>query len=90
MIEDEAPRKEGVIPRERSRIRKNIEEALARQGLALEPRISVTNLDSRETQYFDSYSQAMEFLKGRKGRWYLNTPGIKPADKIPVKSGDRR
>jgi hypothetical protein len=90
MTEEEASRKEGTIPREKSQIRRDVEKALARQGLALESRISVTNLDSHETQYFDDYSKAMEFIKGRKGRWYLNTPGIKYVGKSEERSGNRR
>ncbi len=89
MTEEEASRKEGIIPREKSRVRRDVEKALARQGLALESRISVTNLDSHETQYFDDYSKAMESIKGRKGRWYLNTPGIKYVGKGEEKSGNK-
>jgi hypothetical protein len=89
MTEGEDSGKEGIIPREKSRIRRDVEKALARQGLALEPRISATNLDSHETQYFDDYSKAMGFINGKKGRWYLNTPGIKYVGKSEEKSGDR-
>ena len=35
------------------------------------------NLDTKETNYFDDYPEALQFLKGKKGRWYLATPGIR-------------
>jgi hypothetical protein len=35
------------------------------------------NLESKEAHYFDNYHEAMEFLKGKKGRWYITTPGLK-------------
>jgi len=65
------------IPLRMSKVRKEIEALLLQKGLIMERRISVSNLDNGEIHYFDSYPEALEFLKGRKGRWYITTPGIK-------------
>jgi hypothetical protein len=35
------------------------------------------NLDSGEVSYFDDYADALAFMKGKKGRWYLTTPGLR-------------
>ena len=64
------------LPKKKSDLRLEIEAALAEKGISVERRITVINLDSRETAYFEDYYQALEFIKGRKGRWYLATPGI--------------
>lgn len=73
---EEAPPEEGLLVK-KSRLRHEIEELLEKKGLILERKISVTNLESEEAHYFDDYPAALEFLKGKKGRWYLNTPGLK-------------
>ena len=57
---------------------------LQKKGLVLESRISVMNLDSGEAHYFDDYAEALGFLKGKKGRWYITTPGIR-STKVPEK-----
>ena len=67
----------GVIKKKKSELRGEIEALLEKKGLVLEERISVMNLESQETYYFDDYHEAMEFLKGKKGRWYITTPGIR-------------
>jgi hypothetical protein len=58
-------------------LRKEIEDLLGGRGISIERRITVMNLDTRETNYFDDYPEALQFLKGKKGRWYLATPGIR-------------
>jgi hypothetical protein len=68
---------EGLIGRKKSILRQEIEEMLAEKGISIESRISIMNLDTKEAYYFDDYSQAMQFMKGKKGRWYLFTPGIR-------------
>jgi len=69
---------EALIPqKKKSDLRREIEAALAGKGICVERRITVMNLDSRETAYFDDYHQALENIKGKKGRWYLATPGIR-------------
>jgi hypothetical protein len=68
---------EGLIGRKKSILRQEIEEMLAEKGISIESRISIMNLDTKEAHYFDDYSQAMQFMKGKKGRWYLATPGIR-------------
>jgi hypothetical protein len=68
---------EGLIGRKKSILRQEIEEMLAEKGISVESRISIMNLDTKEAHYFDDYSQAMEFMKGKTGRWYLATPGIR-------------
>lgn len=61
----------------KSDLRKEIEALLERKGLVLEKRISAMNLDSGETCHFENYEELLEFMKGRKGRWYITTPGIR-------------
>jgi len=60
----------------RSKNRQEIETLLKQKGFVIE-KVSVLNMDSGEVRYFESYPEAMEFLKGRKGRWYITTPGIR-------------
>lgn len=64
-----------------SPLRQEIEALLRQKGLIMENRISVANLDTKELHYFQSYPEALEFLKGKKGRWYLTAPGLKYAEK---------
>jgi cellulose synthase/poly-beta-1,6-N-acetylglucosamine synthase-like glycosyltransferase len=75
-----------LIPFKKSRNRKAIESALERAGISLEMRISVVNLDSDERYYFDDYHQAIEFMKGKKGKWYVTTPGIRYNKDSPAES----
>ena len=65
------------IPRKKSKNRREIEAMLERIGISIDDRINVVNLDSGERHFFDDYSQALEFMKGKKGRWYVTTPGVK-------------
>ncbi len=67
----------GETIKKKSKLRKEIEELLQKKGLVLEEGISAVNLDTGETFRFDSYPKLQEFLKGRKGRWYIATPGIR-------------
>jgi hypothetical protein len=60
-----------------TKLRQEIEEALKKAGISFERRISILNLDTQEQHYFDSYQEALDFMKGRKGRWYITTPGIR-------------
>lgn len=63
----------------KSDLRKEIEALLKKKGLILETKITALNLDSGETRHFEDYKELLEFMKGRKGRWYITTPGIKRA-----------
>ena len=63
--------------RKKTKLREEIEALLEKKGLVLEEKISVMNLEIQETYYFNDYHEAMDFLKGKKGRWYITTPGIK-------------
>jgi hypothetical protein len=65
------------IPRRKSKNRREIAAMLERIGLTLDPRINVVDLDSGERHFFDDYPQALEFMKGKKGRWYVTTPGVR-------------
>jgi hypothetical protein len=65
------------IPRRKSNNRKEIETMLERIGISIDNRINVVNLDSGERHFFDDYHQAMDFMKGKKGRWYVTTPGVR-------------
>ena len=67
----------GLIIRKKSRLRREIEDVLQQKGISVESRITMINLDSMESFYFDDYAGAMQFMKGKKGRWYLATPGIR-------------
>jgi len=67
----------GLIIRKKSRLRREIEDVLQQKGISVESRITIINLDSKESFYFDDYAGAMQFMKGKKGRWYLATPGIR-------------
>lgn len=67
----------GQIIRKKSRLRREIEDVLQQKGISVESRITIINLDSKESFYFDDYAGAMQFMKGKKGRWYLATPGIR-------------
>ena len=73
----EASTDKGLMEKRKSRLREEIEAALEQKGISIERRISVINLDSKERHYFDDYVQALQFIKGKKGRWYLATPGIR-------------
>ena len=64
----------------KSKLRMEIEDLLKEKGITLERRISVLNLDSGEVSYFDDYIDALAFMKGKKGRWYLATPGLRRSE----------
>jgi hypothetical protein len=68
---------EEEIIKKRSKLRQEIEELLQKKGLILEEGISAMNLDTGETYRFKGYPELQEFLKGRKGRWYIATPGLR-------------
>jgi hypothetical protein len=65
------------IPRRKSKNRREIEAMLERIGITLDRRINVVDLDSGERHFFDDYTQALDFMKGKKGRWYVTTPGVR-------------
>ena len=67
----------GQIPRRKSKNRREIEAMLDRIGITLDSRITVVDLDSGERHFFDDYPQALDFMKGKKGRWYVTTPGVR-------------
>jgi len=60
----------------RSRLRDEVEALLRERGILIERRISVVDMESGKAYHFDSYPEAMEFLAGKAGRWYITTPGI--------------
>jgi hypothetical protein len=61
----------------KSKLRREIEALLEQKGLVLETGITAANLDSGETLRFEDYSELQRFLRGRKGRWYITTPGLR-------------
>ena len=65
------------FPQEKSKNREEIEAMLNRVGISLDARINVVDLDTGERHLFDDYSQALEFMKGKKGRWYVTSPGVR-------------
>jgi len=66
---------EEAFPR-RSKLREEVEALLRERGILIERRISVVDMESGKAYHFDSYPEAMEFLAGKAGRWYITTPGI--------------
>lgn len=77
ILQDEVPLNEQMPVKKKSKLREEIESMLSRKGIVLEERIAVMSLDSGEAYYFNDYPEALLFLKGKKGRWYLTTPGIR-------------
>ncbi len=75
--------KEEEIIQKKSKLRQEIEELLQKKGLVLEEGISAVNLDTGETHRFKGYPELQEFLKGRKGRWYITTPGLRQSREAP-------
>jgi hypothetical protein len=69
----------------KSKIRKEIEDLLANKGLVMEKKISAFDLDGGKAHHFDDWAELMTFLKGRKGRWYITTPGLRRAKDLPEK-----
>jgi hypothetical protein len=66
------------MPRvKKSKLRKEIEQLLEQKGLVLETGITAVNLDDGETHRFEDYSELLNFLKSRKGRWFITTPGLR-------------
>jgi len=63
--------------KKKSKLREEIENLLKEKGITLEERIAVMSLDTGEAHYFDDYPQALQFIKEKKGRWYLTTPGFR-------------
>jgi hypothetical protein len=77
VLQDEMPINEEIPAKKKSKLREEIENLLKEKGITLEKRITVMSLDNGEAYYFNDYPQALQFLKGKKGRWYLTTPGIR-------------
>ncbi len=63
----------------KSKTRQEVEDLLKQKGYVIE-RVSAINMDSGEIHYFDCYPDAIEFLLGRKGRWYITAPGLRRSD----------
>ncbi|MBN1323672.1 MAG: hypothetical protein JW986_06695 [Methanotrichaceae archaeon] len=63
------------IPRRRSPLREEIEEALKNVG-DLQGRIVLVNLEDCNVLSLDSYEEALEHMKAHKGRWYLSSGGL--------------
>jgi hypothetical protein len=77
ILQEEMAANENLPLKKKSKLREEIEGLLAEKGITFEERIAVMSLDTKETHYFDDYPQALQFLKEKKGRWYLTTPGIR-------------
>ena len=80
-MSDSSSEDEHLRIKKKSKLRQEIEDLLEQKGLVLESRISVMNLDSGEAHYFEDYAASMEFLKGKTGRWYITTPGLRYSGK---------
>ena len=76
-MQEEMAANENLPLKKKSKLREEIEGLLTEKGITFEERITVMSLDTEETHYFDDYPQALQFLKEKKGRWYLTTPGIR-------------
>jgi hypothetical protein len=59
----------------RSKLRDEVEALLKERKILLSRRITVVDMESGESYHFDSYPEAMEFLAGKTGRWYITTSG---------------
>jgi hypothetical protein len=77
ILQEEMAANENMPLKKKSKLREEIEAMLKEKGITLEERIAVMSLDTGEAHYFDDYPQALQFLKEKKGRWYLTTPGIR-------------
>jgi hypothetical protein len=75
--QEEMPPNEKMPLKNKSKLREEIEGLLKEKGITLEERITVMSLDTGEAHYFNDYPQALQFIKEKKGRWYLTTPGIR-------------
>lgn len=71
MKEDLDKEAEQIIPRRRSQLRSEVESALRRVDAESAKGVILLNLDSDERYGFDSYADALEFMKGKRGRWYI-------------------
>ncbi|MEM0498014.1 MAG: hypothetical protein QW781_00765 [Methanothrix sp.] len=58
---------EDAMYRKHSRLRDEIESL----NVKPEGGVLLVNLSTGERWSFDSYHDAIEFMKGKKGRWYL-------------------
>ena len=76
-LQEEMPIDDEMPAKKKSKLREDIESMLREKGITLEKRITVMSLDTKEAHYFNDYPQALQFLKEKKGRWYLATPGIR-------------
>jgi hypothetical protein len=66
---------EEKLPR-RSKLREEVEALLKERETWLPRRIAVVDMESGEAYHFDSYPEAMEFLAGKTGRWYITSGAI--------------
>jgi hypothetical protein len=76
-LQEDMPLNENMPLKKKSKLREEIEGLLKEKGITLEERITVMSLDTGEAHYFEDYPQALQFLKEKKGRWYLTTPGFR-------------
>jgi len=74
-----------IPPVKKSKLRAEIEALLEQKGLVLEKGITAANIDSGEIHRFEDYPELQAFLKGRRGRWYITTPGLKRRKEIKGK-----
>ena len=75
--QEEMPIDEEMPVKKKSKLREETESLLSMKGIRLEKRITVMSLDTGVAYYFNDYPEALQFLKEKKGRWYLTTPGIR-------------
>lgn len=66
-----------LIHKRKSKNREDIEKMPEQIEISLDHKVNVFNLDNREQHFFDDYAQAIEFMKGKKGRWYVTNPGVR-------------
>jgi hypothetical protein len=77
ILREEMPIDEEMPVKKKSKLREETESLLSMKGIRLEKRITVMSLDTGVAYYFNDYPEALQFLKEKKGRWYLTTPGIR-------------
>lgn len=66
---------EQITPRRRTKLRQELESALSKDCATSAKGVMLLNLDRQERYSFDSYADAMEFMKGKRGRWYIAGSG---------------
>ena len=69
---------ERIFQRSKSKIRREVEDLLKNVDIAQNRGLVVINMSNGEAYNFDSFPEAVEFVKCQKGRWYITTSWSAP------------